>query len=36
MHRSPGKDPEGPELLFAPAGWNAFVTGVKASRFDIG
>ncbi|MEU8385526.1 DUF397 domain-containing protein [Streptosporangium sp. NPDC048865] len=27
------KDPEGPKLLFAPAGWNAFLDGVKAGGF---
>ncbi|MEU1878336.1 DUF397 domain-containing protein [Streptosporangium sp. NPDC020072] len=28
------KDPDGPKLLFAPAGWNAFVGGVKNGVFD--
>lgn len=28
------KHPEGPELLFAPTGWRAFIDGVKTGRFD--
>jgi Domain of unknown function (DUF397) len=30
------KDPEGPKLIFAPAEWNAFTTGVRAGEFDLG
>jgi hypothetical protein len=29
----PGKDPEGPALVFAAAAWAAFVADVKAGRF---
>ncbi|MER5644456.1 DUF397 domain-containing protein [Streptosporangium sp. NPDC002524] len=28
------KDPEGPKLLFTPAGWRTFVDGVKIGEFD--
>ncbi len=28
------KDPDGPKLAFAPAGWRAFISGVKAGGFD--
>ncbi|MEV6859970.1 DUF397 domain-containing protein [Streptosporangium subroseum] len=28
------KDPDGPKLLFTPAGWRFFVGGVKAGDFD--
>jgi ABC-type amino acid transport substrate-binding protein len=28
------KDRSGPVLLFTPAGWAAFVGGVRAGRFD--
>jgi hypothetical protein len=28
------KDPEGPELFFTPAEWDAFLNGVKANEFD--
>ncbi|MER5969150.1 DUF397 domain-containing protein [Streptomyces sp. NPDC002055] len=27
------KDPEGPALMFEPAAWSAFVTGVQAGEF---
>ncbi|WP_030908540.1 DUF397 domain-containing protein [Streptosporangium amethystogenes] len=30
------KDPDGPKLFFTPAEWDAFVSGVKASEFDLG
>lgn len=30
------KDPEGPKLIFAPAEWSAFTTGVRAGEFDLG
>ncbi len=29
------KDPSGPELLFAPADWSAFLTGVRAGKFGL-
>ncbi|MGV9327166.1 DUF397 domain-containing protein [Streptosporangium sandarakinum] len=29
------KDPDGPKLLFGPAGWRTFVSGVKAGEFDV-
>ena len=29
------KDPEGPALTFSPAGWDAFVQGIKQGDFDI-
>jgi Domain of unknown function (DUF397) len=29
------KDPGGPGLAFAPAAWQAFTAGVKASEFDL-
>jgi hypothetical protein len=29
------KDPEGPQLFFTPAEWDAFVAGVKADEFDL-
>jgi hypothetical protein len=29
------KDPEGPNLGFAPDEWRAFTAGVKAGEFDL-
>jgi Domain of unknown function (DUF397) len=29
------KDPEGPNLAFAPDEWRAFTAGVKAGEFDL-
>ncbi|MGP8297381.1 DUF397 domain-containing protein [Streptomyces inhibens] len=29
------KDPEGPALMFEPAAWSAFVTGVQAGEFPV-
>jgi len=29
------KDPEGPKLIFSPAGWRAFATSVKADDFGL-
>ena len=29
------KDPEGPALTFSPAGWDAFVQGIKQGDFDL-
>ena len=29
------KDPSGPALVIAPAGWSAFLAGVKAGVFDL-
>ncbi|WP_371784248.1 DUF397 domain-containing protein [Streptosporangium subroseum] len=28
------KDPNGPQLLFTPAEWRAFVGGIKSGEFD--
>ncbi|MEU4829594.1 DUF397 domain-containing protein [Streptosporangium sp. NPDC023615] len=28
------KDPEGPKLLFTPAGWRSFVGGLTSGAFD--
>ncbi|WP_326643459.1 DUF397 domain-containing protein [Streptosporangium sp. NBC_01755] len=28
------KDPDGAKLLFTPAGWRAFVSGIKVGDFD--
>lgn len=28
------KDPSGPQLLFTPGEWDAFITGVKGGEFD--
>lgn len=28
------KDPDGPTLVFTPAEWQAFITGVKVGEFD--
>ncbi|MER6171993.1 DUF397 domain-containing protein [Streptosporangium sp. NPDC001681] len=28
------KNPDGPKLLFTPAGWWSFVSGIKAGDFD--
>jgi hypothetical protein len=30
------KDPEGPKLIFEPAQWAVFTSGVKAGEFDLG
>ncbi len=30
------KDPDGPKLIFTPAGWAAFIRGVQAGSIDIG
>lgn len=27
-------DPDGPVLVFTPADWQEFITGVKAGRYD--
>jgi uncharacterized protein DUF397 len=29
------KHPDGPTLAFTPSEWRAFVSGVKASEFDV-
>ena len=29
------KDPAGPALVITPAGWSAFVGGVKGGEFDL-
>lgn len=29
------KNPNGPALVFTPAEWDAFLSGVKAGEFDI-
>jgi hypothetical protein len=29
------KDPDGPNLVFAPGEWNAFVTAVLNGRFEL-
>ena len=29
------KDPHGPALIFAPAEWEAFTTGVKGGEFKL-
>jgi hypothetical protein len=29
------KDPEGPALSFAPAEWDAFVTGIRTGDFSL-
>lgn len=29
------KDPGGPKLIFAPAGWEAFTAGVRDGEFDL-
>jgi hypothetical protein len=29
------KDPDGPNLAFAPLDWRAFAAGVKAGEFDL-
>jgi hypothetical protein len=29
------KDPDGPQLVFTPDEWQAFVAGVKAGEFDL-
>jgi Domain of unknown function (DUF397) len=29
------KDPEGPALTISPAGWDAFVQGIKQGDFDL-
>lgn len=29
------KDPDGPNLAFAPAQWQAFTSSVKAGHFDL-
>ena len=29
------KDPSGPALVIAPAGWSAFLAAVKAGVFDL-
>jgi hypothetical protein len=29
------KDPDGPELVFAPGDWRAFTVSVKAGGFDL-
>ncbi len=29
------KDPDGPKLIFAPAGWGAFTAGVRDGEFDL-
>ncbi|HEX9537813.1 MAG TPA: DUF397 domain-containing protein [Streptosporangiaceae bacterium] len=29
------KDPGGPELVFTPAGWEAFIAGVRDGEFDL-
>ncbi len=29
------KDPDGPNLAFAPDQWRAFTAGVKAGKFDL-
>jgi len=29
------KDPEGPELIFEPAQWAAFTSGIKAGEFRL-
>ena len=29
------KDPSGPALTIAPTGWTAFLTDVRAGRFDL-
>lgn len=28
------KDPDGPRLVFTPAEWEAFISGVKGGEFD--
>ena len=28
------KDPDGAKLLFTPAGWRSFVSGIKVGDFD--
>jgi Domain of unknown function (DUF397) len=30
------KDPGGPKLTFAPAGWDAFTVAVRNGEFDLG
>jgi hypothetical protein len=30
------KDPGGPKLTFAPAGWDAFTAAVRDGEFDLG
>jgi hypothetical protein len=29
------KDPEGPKLIFEPAEWHAFTSGVRVGEFDL-
>jgi uncharacterized protein DUF397 len=29
------KEPGGPELVFTPAGWEAFIGGVRDGEFDL-
>jgi Domain of unknown function (DUF397) len=29
------KDPDGPALAVSPAGWDAFVEGIKHGEFDL-
>lgn len=29
------KDPEGPALTISPAGWDAFLEGIKQGDFDL-
>jgi hypothetical protein len=29
------KDPDGPVLVFTPAGWRKFISDVKAGRHDL-